>query len=483
MKRWGAVVSVCVLAIVLCMPLLFVGRARASEAQANTTPVLADYIRTTYAEYLRDNHGAPANAQSLQILYGDSYRRAFEEGGGGLTLTQMNMQGRTGLIHVAGEWQQQGIARHYGDFGGIVGTSGGFSLQLTGVERPVSGRGLATVEFHAPLAQGTNLTNPATQLNSWESRTVNLETNPEDNRDVGFGIEFDRVGIYRVTIRTRVGSDHFYNVFWILIRNRHWGEIGWRVETRFANSVGQLLNNPNISIPNPPNVSSWTLGIWSSFTGNHAYMPTINIGGGTVPGVDNLTIVDGAGVDVLRNEDSTLNVFSVARPSGVLNRLVITLLEDEEGEPIELEHQTFTIRVRVTVNFNTMTQNAVSEAINDSSWFESRMTFREPVVHIGRGFPWLTLVISLAVLATLGGSLAGINWMINNSQDNYTARMSKKARQIAQVEEKNFEHLRKNLVQEYEKEQAEIEIWRAAFEISEELERERQGDSPTPTEA
>ena len=405
----------------------------------------------------------PASETALAVYYWDSYRRP-----GNMVRSNLRLR-QTGLIPIAGGWIgiDQPINANYGGFGGVVGTTGYFELGLVGVQQPGGSPGLLTVEFAPPKQENETDFSFTTRSTITQTEVVGGITT------VRFSINYNQIGVYRVTVRTtsNAGATNHENIYWIFIRNRVWGDPSfnpWTITTRLGQHSDIVVNNPS-------NRTNWTLTIHQTLTN----LPSTNvrfagIGQGIPNPTDNLSVTNRAGVEVLHNPNPDLNLFRATWAGGTQPiQIHIRTEANKEGRqvPIEIPNDTFTIRSRVLVNMSSMDINgfATTPTIPDLM-LESRIQFREPAAR--RGFPWLTLVISIAVLLVLGGTIIGTNWLIRNSQNNHALKLSRKARKNAEIEQQNFDQLRSNLNEEYQDEKVRVDLYRQAQEIMEMLEQE-----------
>jgi len=401
---------------------------------------------------------APVPFEAMNVYYWDNDRRVQTMADTSLRLLNTT----AGLIHDIGGWSAypQPIGAHYQNYSGIVGGTGTFQLILTEptLAQYTGTGGLTVVEFAPPRANDTSDF-------VWEN--LNITARPTDNPRVFLlTVPYTRVGVYRVTIRTVIGGNVRHNVYWMTVRNRFRGE-DWRIETRLHASM-TIGGSANINISANSSASSWNLNVWQ----NRNIPATIRLAGvGVHEDIVNLSIHRGTGenrVDVLRNSDNSLNLFEVEGGNGleyiqIRRRRVYN--EHGQSVPIDVPTGVYAIRARVRVTMNNMSPSGVIENVEPFYvYWSSTLTFNPPPTP--RGFPWVMLIVSLLVLGALGGGIAGTTYLIQRSQENHSLKLGKKARQIAEVEEQNFDQLRQGLNDEYEEERQRIEMYRIAVELA-----------------
>jgi len=460
MKKLGGV-ALALMLIMACVgaPMLLVSTNDRAEysAHAQTVSPLSIWppLPPVYPAPL-----APVPFEAMNVYYWDNDRRVQT-----MADTHLRLLNTTaGLIHQIGGWSAypQPVNAHYQNYSGIVGGIGTFQLILTEptLSQYTGTGGLTIVEFAPPRANDT-------ADFTWEN--LNITARPTDNPRVFLlTVPYTRVGVYRVTIRTVIGGNVRHNVYWITIRNRQRGENDWRIETRLSASA-TTGGTSNINVQTTSSASSWNLNVFN----NRAAVPvTLTFAGiGYYPYM-NLSIHRGTNVatrvDVMRNTDTSLNLFYATWGGGTnsiqIRRRTVT---NEEGQqvPIEVPAGVYVIRARVRANMNDMTTMGVLEDIPTFYVYANvTLTFNPPPTP--RGFPWVMLVVSLLVLGLLGGGIAGTTMLIQRSQENQSMKLSKKARELAEIEEQNFDQLRRGLQDEYEDERQRIEMYRMAVELA-----------------
>ncbi|MCL2587570.1 MAG: hypothetical protein FWE31_05065 [Firmicutes bacterium] len=469
MKRFGVLVTALILLLAVTLPVAFIdfGKEELPTAHAFTVPDHPDDWDAGAANV--------ANFSALNVYYSDNYRRQS------LSQQTDHRLMTTGRISRSGSWA--GITSYGAGFDGIVGVTGTFTLllQRRDLDLPATGA-FVTVEFAPPRGQGSD---PFV----WTNRNITAQRVQESTVPTfQFSIPYTNVGTYRVTIVTNSDGDAetHTNVYWIFVRNRlrNEGENNqWRIEARIGGSSSQNFNVINV---HPLRATTWNLDIWQSlnvpgtavrFAGTELYVLGTR--------VDNLSIVDSNNREVLNNPTDSYNLFHAIRGGNAeerQDRIVISVRSTTQvidGQvittPIVIPNGQFRVRARVLIAIDTMTADGVAVPTQHSSEIlERRITFGD--APSGRGFPWLTLVISFLVLAVLGGGILGANWLIRNSQTNQSLKLSRKARQIAETEEKNYDQLRQNLNDEFEDETMRYALYQEAGRIVDDLEKEEQGD-------
>jgi len=401
-----------------------------------------------------DGLGAPiAGTGHLDVFYWDDNLRLQ-------TLAWQDLQ-LTSTGRINRNWATQAPQFGYGEFDTVVGTTGVFQLTIN-TTTTVLAPGIPIVVEFTPGIENMGDSFVWTNI---PTTSVEVESTPSiSHRQFTVGYTSQRgPGIYRVIVRTRRLADDeiMYNVYWVFARNRFRAE--WNVGLRLNNSSSATIN-----VVNPPFNPVWNLSLWQS----RVVPANVRLAGVTSLN-DNLSIKNSAGVEVLNNSNTGLNLFTASWDSSNTNIVISlrTIVQEGQTVPVQVPNDEFTISARVLFSMNTITLDGVIiEQIIPYEIHGAVINFTDPPPP--RRFPWWILVVGVVVLLLLGAGIVGTNWLIQNSQNNHDLKLSRKAREIAEQEEENYSKLRQELGDEYEDERIRIELFKTATEVMDQLDQE-----------